>query len=280
MRIYGLNKFGKFVCHKNLAFFLALSVHIKNFFKTASPASESLHLHLLPPLKPTRGVRKRIHPAGCIMQYDGEIVHYNNQQYLPSQIAELLCKEHGLDSNMMNRKTVERRLCTIKKKGIAMVAPVSEDTDLLARDSEKNLSLFFTCIILIVFVGQQSAMSVGDTLTDGAEESLSLEEPEAIVEAPPSPQEENLITLAHFQDAGFNYTEEGEKNWVLFLVQLLNSTICVQGVREDSVIINWDAIPPSDAEVISVCDLTLMPAIEMSFLQMCVLSLFNCPRIP
>ena len=51
----------------------------------------------------------------------------------------------------------------------------------------KNICLFFTCIILIIFVGQQLAMSVGDTLTDGAEESLSLGE-----------QEENLITLAHF----------------------------------------------------------------------------------
>ena len=83
----------------------------------ASPASEPvLHLCLLPLLKPTGGVRKRGHPPGRISQYDGEIIRYNNQHYLPSRIAELLCQEHGLDPAMMNRKSVERRLRTIKTK--------------------------------------------------------------------------------------------------------------------------------------------------------------------
>ena len=125
--------------------------------------------------------------------------------------------------------------------------------------SNHSLMLFFN----IFFVGQQSAMAVGDTLTDDAEESLPMDVLEA--EAAPSPQEENIITLAHFQDAGFIYTEEREKNWVLFLAQSLNSTIRVREVRGDGIIITWDAIPPSDAEVISVHDLLMVSATEMSF---------------
>ena len=120
-------------------------------------------------------------------------------------------------------------------------------------------------------------MSVGDTLTDDAEESFPLEVKEA--KASPSPQEENNITLAHFQDAGFIYTEEGEKNWVLFLAQSLNSTIWVWEVRGDGIIITWDAIPPCDAEVISVHDLILVSATEMSF-RPSVCSLFiRSPRM-
>ena len=118
----------------------------------ASPPAETLHLHLPPPLKPTGGVRKRGHPPGRIAQYDSEIVHYNNQRYLPSRIAELLCQEHGLDPQMMNRKTVERRLWTIKTKGLAALAPVNEDADLLARDTAKNCLLvcFFVLFLIIV----------------------------------------------------------------------------------------------------------------------------------
>ena len=106
-------------------------------------------------------------------------------------------------------------------------------------------------------------MAVGDTLTDDMAESPLLGEPKA--KALPSPQEENLITLAHFQDAGFIYTEEGETNWILFLARSLNSTIRVREVRGDGVIITWDAVPPSDIEVISVRDLTSVPATEMNF---------------
>ena len=83
-------------------------------------------------------MRKRGRPPGRISQYDGEIIRYNNQHYLPSRIAELLCQEHGLDPAMMNRKSVERRLRTIKTKGLAQLAPVNEDADLLARDTAKN----------------------------------------------------------------------------------------------------------------------------------------------
>ena len=133
--------------------------------------------------------------------------------------------------------------------------------------------LFFN----IFFVGQQSAMAVRDTLTDDAEESLPMDVLEA--EAAPSPQEENIITLAHFQDAGYIYTEEGEKNWVLFLARSLNSMIWVREVRGDGIIITWDAIPPSDAEVISVRDLLMVLATEMSF-RPSVCSLFiQSPRM-
>ena len=105
-------------------------------------------------------------------------------------------------------------------------------------------------------------MAVGDTLIDDTEESLPLEAQESDIMPI---QEENIITLAHFQDAGFVYSEEGEKNWVLFLARSLNSTIRVREVRGDGVIITWEAVPPSDTEVISVWDLTSVSATGMSF---------------
>ena len=105
-------------------------------------------------------------------------------------------------------------------------------------------------------------MVVGDTLMDeGEEEPL----PDVVeVEALPNP-DENLITLAHFQDTGFIYTEEGEKNWVFFLAQSLNSTIRLAEVRGDGIIISWEATPPSDTEVISAQGVTSLVATEMNF---------------
>ena len=124
-------------------------MHLKNLVLNLVPAlvpkfsSKCRHLQLPLLLKPTGGVRKRGCPPGHITQYDPEIIHYNNLQYLPGQITKLLCQEHGLDSDMMNQKSVERRLWTIKAKGLAKLAPVNEDVDLLARDTAKKCKLFF-----------------------------------------------------------------------------------------------------------------------------------------
>ena len=119
-------------------------------------------------------------------------------------------------------------------------------------------------------------MVVGDTLMDeGEEEPL----PDVVeVEALPNP-DENLITLAHFQDVGFIYTEEGEKNWVFFLARSLNSTIRLAEVRGDGIIISWEATPPSDTEVISAQGVTSLAATEMNF-HKSVCSLFiRSPRV-
>ena len=89
--------------------------------------------------------------------------------------------------------------------------------------------------------------------------------PEIIEEEPSPNMEENLITLAHFQDAGFIYMEEGEKNWVFFLARSLNSIIWLSEVRGDGIIISWEATPPSDAEAISVRGVTSLAAMEMNF---------------
>ena len=91
-------------------------------------------------------------------------------------------------------------------------------------------------------------MAVGDTLTDDAYEEVPHEAVEATMES--SIPEENLITLAHFQEAGFIYITEGDENWVLFLACSLNSTIRLQEVRGDGVIISWDATPLSEREVL------------------------------
>ncbi len=127
---------------------------------------------------------------------------------------------------MMNRRTVERRLLLIiKTKGLAKLVPVNEDADLLARDTAKRCKSVVS--FLFTFVkGQQSAMAVGDTLTDDYDEDGGANDEEEL----PSEPEENAITLAHFCDAGFLYVKEGTKNWILFLARSLNSTIHLREV--------------------------------------------------
>ena len=66
--------------------------------------------------------------------------------------------------------------------------------------------------------------------------------------------------------------EEGDENWVLFLLRTLNSKIKVAEIRSDGVVINWSASPPSDTDIISVQDITSLCAAEMSLhVTMCLL---------
>ena len=97
---------------------------------------------------------KRGRPPGRISQYDPEIIAYNNDGKLPTKIAELLCREHDLDPLVMNRKSVERRLRTIKANGLAKLAPVNEDSDLVARDAPKRCETFllFTLYFQLNFI--------------------------------------------------------------------------------------------------------------------------------
>ena len=76
--------------------------------------------------------------------------------------------------------------------------------------------------------------------------------------------EDSAVLLAHFQDAGLIYTEDGDENWVLFLARTLNSKIKVAEIRSDGIIISWSASPPSDTDIISVQDITSLRAAEMS----------------
>ena len=103
-------------------------------------------------------------------------------------------------------------------------------------------------------------MAIGENLGE------TLEDDENVSDAKPaiiSPPEENLVTLAHFQDAGFLYTDERETNWILFLARTLNSTIRLREVRSDGVIILWVSSPPSDSDITSVHNLTSLDAREM-----------------
>jgi hypothetical protein len=71
------------------------------------------------------------------------------------RIADLLCHEHDLDPAIMNSQSVERRLRTIKAKGLAKLAPVNEDSDLAACDAPKRCTFLWICdyskFILIFF---------------------------------------------------------------------------------------------------------------------------------
>ena len=108
------------------------------FMADPNPA---LRVHFQIP-KPV-GVKKRGRPVGRVVKYDADIVRMNNMWYLPSRIAELLCHEHDLDPKVMNRKSVERRLWTIKAKGLAVLVPVNEDADIVAKDAPQKCSNIF-----------------------------------------------------------------------------------------------------------------------------------------
>ena len=115
-------------------------------------ADSSLRLRLcVPKAIVKKNLSKRVgQPPGCISQFDSNIVSYSNEGHRPQKIADLLCREHDLDPMIMNRKSVERRLRTIKVNSLAKLAPVNEDSDLVARDAPKRcvLSFFFISFIL------------------------------------------------------------------------------------------------------------------------------------
>ena len=107
-------------------------------------ADSGLRIHLqVPKAIAKKHLTKRGRPPGRISQYDSEIIAYNNDGKLPTKIAELLCREHDLDPLVMNRKSVERRLRTIKANGLAKLAPVNEDSDMVTCDAPKRCYNFF-----------------------------------------------------------------------------------------------------------------------------------------
>ena len=75
---------------------------------------------------------------------------------------------------------------------------------------------------------------------------------------------DTAVTLAHFKDAGFLYTEEGEDNWVIFIARNINSSVKVTEVLEDGVVLTWKATPPSDASIIAVQKITKMGTGQMN----------------
>jgi hypothetical protein len=115
-------------------------------------ADSSVHLRLcVPKAIVKKNLAKHVgQPPGRISQFDSKIVSYSNEGCPPQKIADLLCREHDLDPMIMNRKSLERRLRTIKANGLAKLAPVNEDSDLVAHDAPKRcvLSFFFISFIL------------------------------------------------------------------------------------------------------------------------------------
>ncbi len=62
---------------------------------------------------------------------------------------------------------------------------------------------------------------------------------------------ETAITVAHFKDVGFLYSEEGDQNWVMFIARNINSSVKVMEVKGDGVFLTWSAMPPSDSSLIA-----------------------------
>ncbi len=78
-----------------------------------------------------------------LVPFDDEIVHYNNLRYPPAKIAEILCLGHGVDPNLLTRKSVEARLRTIKKNSLKTLAPTNDLSTLKAVDDPNAICKFF-----------------------------------------------------------------------------------------------------------------------------------------
>jgi hypothetical protein len=63
---------------------------------------QTLENDLAPPKKKTR--------KSWIAKFDEELIRLNNLRLMPSQIAETLQRQHSLDPELMNRRSVESRL--------------------------------------------------------------------------------------------------------------------------------------------------------------------------
>lgn len=227
----------------------------------ADPAALRLHLRVPKPI--TKKKLKRGRPPGRIAQYDSDIVDLNNAGHQATKIAELIRREHDLDPMFMNRKSVERRLRTIRANGLAKLAPVNEDSDLVARDTPKRCDTFLFSLEILLFtffLGQNSAITLGEGLTQ--EEDLLGDEKSDVED---NVNSDTAVTLAHFKDAGFLYTQEGEKNWVIFIARNMNSNIRLTEVQPNGIILTWSATPPSDESIIAVQQITSMVAREMNF---------------
>lgn len=231
----------------------------------AANSNLRLRLHVPSAISKETLRKKRGRPPGRVAQYDSEIVRYDNLGYLPARIAELLSREHDLDPAIMNRKSVERRLRTIQANSLAKLKPVNEDADLAARDTPKQCkNIFFFFFDLFFFSeGQKNASLLGDLMSQDDDfiepDGKSEQEEDGTVNA-----DDAAVTLAHFKDAGFLYTEEGEKNWVIFIARNINSTVRLTEIQDGGIILTWTATPPSDTSVIAVQKITLMDAGQMN----------------
>jgi hypothetical protein len=216
-------------------------------------------------------------------QYDAQMLEFNNKRYTPSKIAKLIAQEHGLDSERMNRKTVESRLSYIKKNKLGALAPVNQKGRMRARDPPQNcqfflfsflfssfsflfslsLSLFslskiFLFLFLTFLLGKQAAVAAGQLLSktrEEEEEEREMEE-EATVEAinvsgEPACDDDvitdvDAVLRAHFFDAGLIYEHEGEETWNLFLARSFNYDVATEDPLAEGVMVVWNASGPTD----------------------------------
>ncbi len=86
------------------------------------------------------GIRKK---RFSLAPYDDDIVKYNNLCYPPSKIAEILCLEHELNPNLMNRKSVESRLRYLQKNSLKTLAPTNATSSLVAVDDPNAICKSF-----------------------------------------------------------------------------------------------------------------------------------------
>ena len=130
---------------------------------------------------------------------------------------------------------------------------------ILPKDVKVFVFSFFK-LVLILFLGQSSAITLGESLApvESDAEGLKSEVDDGAMNL------DTAVTLAHFKDAGFLYTEEGESNWVIFIARNINSSVKVTEVKGDGIILTWNATPPSDASIIAVQKITGMDAGAMN----------------
>ena len=151
----------------------------------------------------------------------------------------------------MNWKSVERRLRTLKANGLAKLSPVNEDSDLVAQHAPNRYETFLLFTIyfqLSLFFRASICNNIGRNLSP---EESNADRLKSEVEKDTT-NTDTAVTLAHFKDMGFLYTEEGENNWVIFIARNSNSSVKVTEVQKDDVVLTWKASLPSDASIKAV----------------------------
>ena len=200
----------------------------------------------------SRGTQRATRKKTSLAPYDDEMVKLNNDRQPPAKIAEILCVEHGLDPEVVNRKAVESRLRYLKKNSLKTLAPVNINTSLEATDDPIAVCLcfFFSFIFLTVSAGQKAADSIGRVLTES-------EDP-----PPPFPSSEKRdddvsaddIIIAFLRDAGFLYFWEGEQAWHIIIARTMTATVNIGEAAERGCRLFFKAVGPTNSEL-SACSI-------------------------
>ncbi len=174
-------------------------------------------------------------PRG-IGKYGQEIIKYAQMHYKPGQIADLLQQEHSISPGVANRKSVESRLCYLKKNSLAPLPPTNDISTLGAELSKRARSCNYDFLIILIiglisiFLGT-AAQVLGKELTDKPIDVMDNDKESA--DEPSSSIHETLAIA--FQNAGLFWQKELPSCWVLIFSCSLSTSIMMEKPEHDGI---------------------------------------------